>query len=62
MKNSATNDGVDQAPWVKAIRTRLDITQAELAERCGVSHRTVENWEQGRTRISGSARRILESL
>lgn len=39
---------MDYAPGVKAIRVKLDITTAELAEKCGVSKRTVEGWEQGR--------------
>lgn len=32
---------------VKRIRTKLNVTQAELARRIGTSRRNVENWEQG---------------
>jgi len=46
---------------VKALRARLGLSVAELAERCGVSRRTVEGWEQGR-QPSGAARRALELL
>lgn len=33
---------------IKRIRKKLNITQAELAEKLGVSRRTVENMEQYR--------------
>jgi putative transcriptional regulator len=47
---------------IKALREKNSWTQKDLAARCGVSHRTVENWEQGRTAISGPALVILKSL
>lgn len=34
---------------VKTVRLRLDFSTQELADACGVSRRTVEGWEQGRT-------------
>ena len=46
---------------IKALRERLKWTQADLADRCGVSVRTVQGWEQGRKPTS-SARRVLEIL
>jgi len=33
---------------VAEARKRLNLTQAELAAACGVSVRTVQNWEAGR--------------
>lgn len=34
---------------VKSIRKKYGISTREFARRLGVSHRTVEGWEQGRT-------------
>lgn len=40
---------------LKRIRTEKDITQAALAERSGVSLRTLQDYEQGRKPINGAA-------
>jgi len=37
---------VDQVPGLVAVLARLGWSRAELAERCGVSSRTVEAWLQ----------------
>lgn len=55
------SDPFGTAAEVKALRVRLGLSVADLAERCGVSARTVEGWEQGRN-ISGPARRALELI
>lgn len=34
---------------IKRARERLRITQAQLGEKLGVSQKTVDNWENGRT-------------
>jgi DNA-binding transcriptional regulator YiaG len=47
---------------IKALREKNGWTQKDLAGRCGVSHRTVENWEQNRTNISGPALVIVKML
>lgn len=39
---------MDYGPGVKMVRRQLKMTVRELADACGVSHRTVEGWEQGR--------------
>ena len=39
---------LDYAPGVKAVRSRLGLSVAQLAEACGKSRRTAEGWEQGR--------------
>jgi DNA-binding XRE family transcriptional regulator len=39
---------MDYADGIRAIRARLGLSTRQLAAACGVSHRTVENWEQGR--------------
>jgi putative transcriptional regulator len=47
---------------IKRLRENQGWTQRELADRCGVSIRTVENWEQGRTKQSGPALLILKKI
>jgi DNA-binding transcriptional regulator YiaG len=44
------NDGsvMDYAPGIKAVRAKLSLSTQDLAEKCNVSRRTVEGWEQGR--------------
>jgi DNA-binding transcriptional regulator YiaG len=56
-----TDPAITTAAHVKALRVRLNLSVADLAVRCGVSPRTVEGWEQGRS-ISGPARRALELI
>ncbi len=40
---------MSDAAKVRAVRERLDLTQEELAERMGVSSRTIKNYEAGHT-------------
>jgi putative transcriptional regulator len=44
---------------VKAIRTRLNMTQEEFAERFGFSVNTLRHWEQGRRVPEGPTRAYL---
>jgi DNA-binding transcriptional regulator YiaG len=44
---------------VRAIRGRLDISQAEFATRFGFALDSVKNWEQGRYRPDDAARTLL---
>jgi putative transcriptional regulator len=44
---------------VRAIRTRLGLSQAAFARRYGFNQRAVQDWEQGRRRPEGSARLLL---
>lgn len=46
---------------IRKLRERRGLTQQELADRCGVSLRTVQNWEGGR-HIPDSTLIILELL
>jgi ribosome-binding protein aMBF1 (putative translation factor) len=39
---------MDYAPGIKSVRAKLGFSTQDLAERCNVSRRTVEGWEQGR--------------
>ena len=41
-------DVMDYAPGIKAVRSKLGLSTQGLAEKCNVSRRTVEGWEQGR--------------
>ena len=44
---------------VRAIREKLDVTQADFALMIGVSLATLRNWEQGRRVPDGPARALL---
>lgn len=44
---------------VAAVRRLLHLTQAEFAGALGISCRTLENWEQGRTLPNGAALALL---
>ena len=48
--------------YVRELRTRLALSQGQLAARLGVSNVTVSRWENGRSGISASARRRLGQL
>jgi putative transcriptional regulator len=45
---------------VKAIRSKLGVSQAEFASMIGVSLSTLQNWEQGRRRPEGPAQALLK--
>lgn len=49
-------------PDLKAARARLGVTQAELAERMGVTWNTVARWETGQRRIPRMAEILLGYL
>jgi putative transcriptional regulator len=47
---------------IRRIRKELGLTQAEVAERCGVSDRTVRFWEKGKRSPSGPALTLLKQM
>jgi putative transcriptional regulator len=47
-------------PDVRAIRRAADISQSQFAKLIGVNLRTLQNWEQRRTRPTGPARALLK--
>ena len=47
---------------IKKIRTRAGMTQAVFADYLGVSPKTIEAWELGRTHPTGPANRLLDIL
>ena len=46
-------------PDVRAIRRKTGLSQSQFALLMGVNLRTLQNWEQGRTRPTGPARTLL---
>jgi putative transcriptional regulator len=50
---------VDAAPSVQAIRSKLELSQAEFAAMLGVPKRTIQNWEQGIRKPQGPAKALL---
>lgn len=49
-------------PWPRRLyelRQRLDITQREAAERCGVAIGTWQNWEYGHRHPGAAAQRLI---
>lgn len=51
-----------QASEIKDIRLSLEMTQTVFAAIIGVSAKTVEAWEGGRSKPSGTAKRMLAML
>ncbi len=47
-------------PDVRAIREAAQISQSQFAKLIGVNLRTLQNWEQHRTRPTGPARALLK--
>lgn len=47
---------------IKELRQRLGISQAALAERLGVSIRTVKYWEAGAVPVSRPAAKLLSLM
>lgn len=46
-------------PNVRAIRRKTGLSQSQFALLIGVNLRTLQNWEQSRTRPTGPARALL---
>ncbi len=47
---------------IQAIRHKLGENTKTFGQRLGVSGRTIEDWEQGRSRPSGPAIKLMELL
>jgi putative transcriptional regulator len=47
-------------PDIRAIREAANISQSQFARLIGVNLRTLQNWEQQRTRPTGPARALLK--
>ena len=48
------------APDVRSIREAAHISQSQFAKLIGVNLRTLQNWEQQRTKPTGPARALLK--
>lgn len=46
---------------IKSVRKALKISQGEMAERCGVKTRTVQNWESGFSKPSQAVLELVKS-
>lgn len=46
-RKSAKQEIAALAAEIREVRTRLSLTQGELAERLGISQQTVSDWEKG---------------
>jgi putative transcriptional regulator len=52
----------DAAAWVRRVRRRAGLSQAEFARRIGISVATVRGWEQGKLLPQGAARALLRVI
>ena len=59
---SRTHEIVLEPSQIRALRTRLGLTQAGFAALFGVSVHTLRNWEQGRRTPEGPARALLKVI
>jgi DNA-binding transcriptional regulator YiaG len=62
MENMPGREGRWDADAVRALRRRLGLTQAELAERLGTRQQTVSEWETGASRPRGMSQRLLRMV
>jgi putative transcriptional regulator len=59
-KQKAARQTVLEVEDAKTARKALKLSRAKFAALIGVPQRTVEGWEQGRTKPSGAARSLLK--
>ena len=52
----------EMGAYVRAVRTRVGMTQREFSDRIGISVDTLRNWEQGRRYPTGTARALLRII
>ena len=61
-KRVAKKSKAEFAKLLKAWRARLELTQADAAERLCVPIRTLQNWEIARTAPAGGFRLLIERI
>jgi putative transcriptional regulator len=52
----------DAAAWVRRVRRKAGLSQAEFARRIGISVATVRDWERGKLLPQGAARALLRVI
>jgi DNA-binding transcriptional regulator YiaG len=57
-----SGEPMDYAPGIKAVRAALGLSTTQLAEACGKSRRTVEDWEQGRRMAPTESLNVMAKL
>jgi len=62
LDSATTKTDIDWSGLVREIRSRLFITQVEIAARCGVAQQTVSAWKTGKRAPGMYARRKLLEL
>src|SRR5438270_10654038 len=60
VRGARTTELSDAEPNIRAIREAAKISQPQFAKLIGVNVRTLQNWEQLRTRPTGPARALLK--
>lgn len=60
IKTSSINQADETSPDVGLIREAANISQSQFARLIGVNLRTLQNWEQHRTKPTGPARALLK--
>jgi len=63
-RQAASDDAeaAKDAAWVRRVRRRAGLSQAEFARRIGISVATVRGWEQGKLLPQGAARALLRVI
>ena len=61
-KKGTARRTVIEEPETRTIRETANLTQAQFARLLGVPVKTLQNWEQHRTRPSGPARALLRAV
>src|SRR5689334_5820093 len=61
-QNGQERRGTANADYVRDLRRRAHLTQAQFAATIGVSLDTVRNWEQGKRSPRGPARALLNLI
>ena len=61
-KKKAARKIVIEEPETRAIREAANLTQEQFARLLGVPVKTLQNWEQHRTRPTGPARALLRAV
>lgn len=61
-KKKAARKTVIEEPEARIIREAANLTQAQFAQLLGVPLKTLQNWEQHRTRPTGPARALLRAV